>query len=92
MNDWHEIIVAIEDLKSQPCSSYNNGALNLLQLARYKCEGLLYDIVFSYSLYVDRPSLPTDKFFPSTSAIYRILAHVKVSDSADYDDRGIYCI
>lgn len=90
MRDWQEINTAIEGLKLQPCSSYNNGALNLLQLARLKCEGFLYDIVSSYSLFVDLPSLPTDKFFPSASAIsYRIQARAIISDSGDYDDRGI---
>ena len=61
-NDWHQLFMAVEELKSQTYSKYNNGALHLLHLACLECEGLLHDLRSSYSRYIDLPSLPVEKF------------------------------
>ena len=69
LEDWKHLLSTIDEFKTKPCSQYYNGALNQLQLACLKCEGLLLDLRSAFNTFVDLPVLPVDEFMSKILSI-----------------------
>ena len=68
LHDWHELIHALTERTTMPCSQYNNGVLSYLQLARLMCEGTLKKLDRSFGEFVDFDEvIPTEKFVSSAN-------------------------
>ena len=62
LQDWQQLLAAVVELESKPCTQHNNGALACLQLARLQCEGTLRGLVSSFSKFVDFGVVPVERF------------------------------
>ena len=96
LDDWKHLLSTIVELKLQPYSKYNNGALNQLQLVCLKCEGVLLDLRSAFSTFVDLPVLPVDTFMRHTLCIPTMYlqelskAELTVEVSSDEGDMSHY--
>lgn len=70
LKDWHELVSAVKKIRAMPSSLYNNGALQVVQMTRLRCEEMLHGLVASYSQYVEIEQLPNDEFIIVPSHIY----------------------